>query len=181
MQYQIDGKKLPSWAKAAIAPDKIKTNHASLAGFYCNLVYTFIENNYVGGGRIETQKTRYAIRQYLAQKRNPTKLSGGLCNAYIADLVNCGLASMDGDRVVLMVPENLINKGQVKSVTTAIRVVYTYGWTNLSEETLKTNSISIDDVVEACFAIAQLLPADTAATKENIRTRVAKTLQENKE
>jgi hypothetical protein len=176
MKYHIDGKRLPEWAKSKIKAAAVGHPVPALARFYCNLAYTFIENGYVGGGRIEIRKTRYGIRVYLAHKNKPTKLSGGLCNGYIADLVASGLAAMDDDQVVLIVPEELVNKGQLASVAKAIRIITNYGWRNLEAETLTHHSISADDCVEAWFAIQNLLPAGKVLTKDEIRAELTKQL-----
>jgi hypothetical protein len=181
MHYHIDGKKLVEWSKDRITGKNVKHAPSALARFFCNLVFTFIPNGYVGQGRIETKKTRYGIRIYLANKDKPTRLSGGLCNGYIADLVECGLAFMDDDKVGLVVPEQLINKGQLENVIKAIRVIAYHGWSYLSEEHLKSHGVSLEDCVEALFAIEQLLPADQGSTKDRIRERLKKELETNRQ
>lgn len=181
MKYHIDGKQLPSWARGKIDPDAIKTRADILAGFYCNLVYTFIENNYVGGGLIRTSKTRNGIREYLTRKKNPTKINGSLCKTYFADLLTCGLAKMDEDKVEIVVPETLINKGQVSSVTRAIEAVTSFGWRNFTASVCEQAGITLEDIVEACYAINQLLPEDKRSTKDHIKIQVEKQMKKNQE
>lgn len=180
MKYHIDGKRLPEWAKSKIKAETVAHPVPAVARFYCNLVYTFIENGYVGNGRIEVRKTRYGIRIYLAKKDKPTKLSGGLCNGYIADLEASGLAEMEDGKVTLIVPEELINKGQIASVAKAIRVIANYGWRNLADEQLTNHGVTPEDCVEAWHAIQLLLPEGKMLSKDEIRTHLKRQLAENR-
>jgi hypothetical protein len=72
------------------------------------------------------------------------------------------------------VPAEAVSVGEYTSVNTAIKVVSRHGFFNLTTELLEQSGLTVEDVVEATYAIEQLLP-DPAA-KKKIREKLQQVL-----
>lgn len=175
--HRIEHNQAATWAREKLDRQEGKENDTdSLVHLYLNLCFTFVGHGYKSG-RIETGKTRRGVREFLAQKKNKASFSGGRFNSFVRDLEKAGLVSLDDSLLVLNVPVGSISVGEYGQVEKATRLVSMYGFLNLSDEGLAKNGVSADDVVDAMYAIEQLLP--NPATKEKIRRKLQTVLLEN--
>lgn len=175
--HRVCSEQIAEWAASQLARTTGLENEPNqLLHLYRNLAFTFVGHGYKSG-RIETGKTRRGVREFLAQKKNKASFSGGRFNSFVRDLEMAGLVSLEGSLLVLNVPMGSVSVGEYGQVEKATRLVTLYGFLNLSDEALAKAGVSADDVVDAIYAIEQLLPNPT--TKEQIRRKLKTILSEN--